>query len=72
MGVRLRRLADRARASARANADDREARDDEIEAADLLGWGVSEIGRAARMERQHVHKIVIARAVARQRRAAAG
>lgn len=63
---RRRRLAAAARESKRIYEDDRETRDAEIEAADREGVGVREIARDMDMEPGNVHKIILARAAARQ------
>lgn len=65
--VRLARLAAAARAAARTADDAREARDDAIEQADQAGIGVRAIGRACALAPSTVQKVIIDRAVARQR-----
>jgi len=63
---RLARLAEAARRSAQAAADDRAARDEAIAEADELGMAVREIARCTTMAVSHVQRIVAAKAAERQ------
>lgn len=65
---RLARLAAAARATAKTHADDREARDTEIEAADRDGMGLREIARATGLSPGQVQRIVAQRTARRQAR----
>lgn len=64
--IRLARLAEAARVSARTAADDRKARDDAIEDADLGGMSMREIARHTGLSPGHVQRVVLARTQARQ------
>jgi ParB-like chromosome segregation protein Spo0J len=65
-GERLRRLSVAANTSRQLAGDDREARDRAIEEADQAGMSVREIARATGLAPGHVHRIITARAAARQ------
>lgn len=63
---RLTRLAERVRMSKKVASDDREARDDAIEEADLDGVPLLRIVRRTKMSRSHVDKVILSRTAARQ------
>lgn len=63
---RLRRLAAAVRASEATAADDRDARDTEIEEADQERMGIREIARATDLSPSQVMRIVARRTAARQ------
>lgn len=63
---RLRRLAAAARTSRDVYRTDVEARDAEIEQADVEGMGTREIARAAELSPGHVQRIIAARTAERQ------
>lgn len=66
ISVRLKRLADAARASQQAAEDDREARNTAIGEADAAGWPLREISRWTGMSPSHVQRIVIDQTTAHQ------
>jgi len=66
LAQRLARLAEAARRTSQAAADDREARDEAIADADELGMGIREIARHTNMVVSHVQRIVAAKAAERQ------
>lgn len=63
---RLTRLAERARMSQKVASDDREARDDAIEEADLANVPLLRIVKRTKMSRSHVDKVILKRTGARQ------
>jgi hypothetical protein len=63
---RLQRLAAAVRLSEDLAAADREARDAEIEAAELEGFGIRDIARATGLAPSRIQAIVIRRTAARQ------
>jgi hypothetical protein len=65
---RLRRLTVAAENAAQAWTDAREARDEEIEAADLDGDSVRRIAREAGLSPSHVDRIIARRTAERQDR----
>jgi transposase len=67
---RLRRLGAAAKASDDLAANDREARDAEIEQADADGLSTREISKAVGMSASRIHAIVLKRTAARQARLA--
>lgn len=64
--IRLKRLADSARASAEQAADDRAARDAAIMEADRDGVAVRAIARAAGISMGHISKILAAQTALEQ------
>lgn len=65
---RLRRLGEAVRISEELAADDREARDQVIEEADLAGLGVRQIAKDTGMSPARVNTIITERTAARQAR----
>lgn len=63
---RLHALAVACRASEATAADDREARDAEIDEADREGMGIREIARATALSPSQVQRIIARRAMDRQ------
>ena len=63
---RLAKLAEASRISAQVASDDREARDREIEEADLEGMSIREISRVTRLSPSHVAYVLNRRTAQRQ------